>query len=81
MLGQLRLHRETFRDLGDGEEFEWILAVTRATDRLKSRLHIAVAAGDVLRRVMPALISAQTMACSTFSDVRGQTIAQTRSMT
>jgi hypothetical protein len=34
-MGQLRLHRETFRDLGDGEEFDWIVAVTPATDMVE----------------------------------------------
>jgi hypothetical protein len=73
-MGQLRLHRETFRDLGDGEEFDWIVAVTPATDMVEgsSRLHIAVAAGVGSARVMPAPHLAETMACSTFRETRAK---------
>jgi len=39
-------HVETFRDLGDSEEFELIVAVTATTDMVESsRFRIAVAGG------------------------------------
>ncbi len=81
-MGQLRLHRETFRDLGDGEEFDWIVAVTPATDMVEgsSRLISRVAAGVGSARVMPALISRRPWLGPRLVR-RGRSIGQTRSMT
>ena len=74
IMGSFRLHRETFRDLGDGEEFDWIVAVTPATDMVEgsSRLISRSLPGWVRRELCRPPHLAETMACSTFGETRAK---------